>query len=233
MLVVSLRGRGRPGNAISRRVRAAQHVLVRRAGVEPDVERVACSSRTAPRRRPSSSLGVELLPGLDAALLDALRHRSSSSSVRGCSSPVSLCEEERHRHAPLPLARQRPVGPVGDHAVQARLAPARDRTASPRCRAAPSRAAARRLRAVVSGHVVHAGEPLRRRAVDHRRLVAPAVHVAVRDRLGVQQRAGVAQRVDDLRIRLPDRQAAEERQRRRVARRRPAPGSGSRRRFMP
>jgi hypothetical protein len=34
-------------------------------------------------------------------------------------------QEEGHRHAPLPLTRKRPVRPVGDHAVQARLAPRR------------------------------------------------------------------------------------------------------------
>ena len=105
---------------------------------------------------------------------------SSSSSVRGCSSPRFLADEERHRHAPLALARQRPVRPVGDHAVQARLAPAGIEL---RRLDAAQRGRAQRLRglgAVVPRHVVHAGEPLRRRAKDDRRLVAPAVHVAVR-----------------------------------------------------
>ena len=37
-----------------------------------------------------------------------------------------------------------------------------------------------------------------------RALVAPAMRVAVGDRLGGEQAAGVAQRVDDVRHRLPD-----------------------------
>ena len=96
-------------------------------------------------------------------------------------------------------------------------------------RSAVARSVSRGLHAVAAGHVVHAGEPLRRRAIDDRRLVPPAVHVAVRELLGVQQRADVAQLVDDLRIRLPDLQAAEERQARRRSGRRPAPDSASRR----
>ena len=90
-----------------------------------------------------------------------------------------LVDEERHRHAPLALARQRPVRAVGDHAVQPRLAPGRVELrrldAAQRGRAQRFR----RLRAVEARHLVHAGEPLHRGAQDHRRLVAPAVHVAV------------------------------------------------------
>src|SRR5690606_38928515 len=65
--------------------------------------------------------------------------------------------------------------------------------------------------------LVHADEPLRRGAVDHRRLVAPAVRVAVGDGLGGQQPAGLAQCLDDVRYRLPDVLAAEQREVRRVA----------------
>ncbi len=103
---------------------------------------------------------------------------------RGCSASVSRCDEERHRHAPLPLPRQRPVRTVLDHAVAAAPCPSRDRIAWPRCRArAVSRNVVCRLSSVLPRHVVHAGEPLRRRAIDDRRLVPPAVHVAVRELL--------------------------------------------------
>ena len=64
---------------------------------------------------------------------------------------------------------------------------------------------------------VHADEPLGGGAVDHRRLVAPAVRVAVRDGLGGEQAAGSAQRLDDQRRGLPDVQAAEQRQFGRIA----------------
>ena len=157
---------------------------------------------------------------------------SSSSAGRiGMQRVGRLVDEERQRHAPLPLPRQRPVGPMRDHAMQPRLAPGREelrrldagergraQRAPPAC--APS----------IAGHVVHAGEPLRRRAIDDRRLVPPAMHVAVRELLCVQQCADLAQLVDDLRVRVPDLHAAEERQVGGEARRRPAPGSACRRR---
>ena len=84
---------------------------------------------------------ADCLPGFDAALLDSRATCLEQLRVRGCSSPVSSMQEERHRHAPLPLARERPVGPVLDHAVQPRLAPGQERTRCSRCRAAPSCAA--------------------------------------------------------------------------------------------
>ncbi len=98
-----------------------------------------------------------------------------------------LVHEERHRHAPLALTRQRPVRAIRDHAVQALLAPRRKEGG---VLDAFQRGFAQRFVDVVVRLHVHAGEPLRGRAVDDRRLVAPAVHVAVRVLLGAQQRAG-------------------------------------------
>ena len=59
--------------------------------------------------------------------------------------------------------------------------------------------------------LVHADEPLRGGAVDHRRLVAPAVRVAVGDVLGGHQAAGAAQCFDDDGHGLPDVLAAKQR----------------------
>ncbi len=124
-----------------------------------------------------------------------------------------LVQEERDRHAPAALAADAPVGAAGDHVAQARLAVLRieaglvDRG---------ERELAQRGRRLVLGEhadaFVHAHEPLRRGAVDHRRLVAPAVRVAVRDLGGGEQPAGVAQRFDDGLLGLPDELAAEQRQ---------------------
>lgn len=66
------------------------------------------------------------------------------------------------------------------------------------------------------GDLVHADEPLRGGAVDQRRLVAPAVHVAVLDGFVLEQRTDFAQFLDDGRVGLPDELAAEERQVRHV-----------------
>ena len=138
--------------------------------------------------------------------------------MRGCSSPLILVQEEGQRHAPAALAADAPVGPVGDHVAQPRAAVFRIEAGALdgfQCHLA------QRLRRLVPGEhahaFVHAHEPLRRGAVDHRALVAPAVRVAVRQRAGGHQPAGIAQRVDDLRHRLPDVQTAEQREVGRIA----------------
>ncbi len=110
-----------------------------------------------------------------------------------------LVREQRQRHAPHALARDAPVGTAGDHAVDALLAPAR----------CPLDLADLGERRGAQACLFHADEPLRRRAEDHRRLVAPAVRIAVAERLVMQQRAAFA--------RAPRRRACS---RRRLSRRR-------------
>ena len=196
-------------------VRALQHRFVRRARIEPDVERIL-------HLLVLRGLGAEqfpcidALPGLDTALLHFLRdgfEQLRGSWVQGAGLPV---DEERHRHTPLALARQRPVGTIGDHSVQARLAPGRIEAG---CVHASQRGGAqglRGLRALVSGHLVHAREPLGRGAVDDRGPVAPAVHIAVRVFFRMKQGARFADLLDDPGIRGPDVQSSEKRQRRSI-----------------
>ena len=155
---------------------------------------------------------------------------SSSASVRGCSSPVSLCTKNG---IGTPHCRWR------DSVQSGRLAIMPCRRALPQlgknCVASMPRSAVARsvsggFVAVEARHVVHAGEPLRRRAVDHRRLVAPAMHVAVRELLGVRAaRRASRSVVDDRRVRLPDLHGRRRAAGSRRSGRRPAPGSGSRR----
>jgi len=84
-------------------VRAAQHGLVRGAGVEPDVQRVLVLD---------VELGViaqqfarvERLPGFDAALLDALGDLFEQFLRARMQLAGFLVDEEGHRHAPLALA---------------------------------------------------------------------------------------------------------------------------------
>ena len=72
------------------RVRAAHHGLMRRARIEPHIQRVL-DLDVLLRFRAQQILRIERLPRFDAALLDALRHLlPAAPSVRGCSSPVSL-----------------------------------------------------------------------------------------------------------------------------------------------
>ena len=187
-------------------VRAAHHMPMGGAGIEPDIEGVGdlfvlCSFL-------AEQLGcVELRPGLDAALLDTLRHLLHQLDGTRVQLAAFLVQEERDRHAPGALARDAPVRAPGDHAVQARLAPGRDELG---LLDGVQRAAAQR--AAVVSDLVHTDEPLRRGAVDQRRLVPPAVHVAVLDRLVLEQRADLGELFDDRRVGLPDELAAEERQ---------------------
>jgi hypothetical protein len=73
-------------------VRATQHVPVSGTGVEPDVQGIGDLVVLAGFVTQQFG-GVQLEPGFDAFLLDALGHASISSTVRGCSSPVCLCRK--------------------------------------------------------------------------------------------------------------------------------------------
>ena len=189
-------------------VRAAQHGLVGGAGVEPDVQRVAVLLVRRRRRRPAARAGRASCQASMPFASISLATCSSSSGVRGCSCAGFLVQEEGHRHAPLALARQGPVRTVGDHAVQARLAPVREELGLVD---AGQRGLAQGRAAVFRGDV-HAGEPLAGGAVDDRGLVAPAVHVAVVEHLQFEQGAGFGQRGADRLGGFPDRHAAEQRQ---------------------
>ena len=107
---------GRPGQLGP----GGQHRLVARPGVEPDVEDVALAfERGAAARRAGHALGDELLdrplvPGVGAVhvedagrALDERRRQQRFAALDAV--------DRRDRHAPGALARDAPVGPVGDH----------------------------------------------------------------------------------------------------------------------
>ena len=201
---------------------AAQHVKEGRAGVEPDVDDVVALGVVERRELALGTdhvFGREPRPRLHAAGLHHRRGAVHQPERVGVELAADLVQKERQRHAPVALPADAPVGPVRDHVVQARptvLGIEARRLDRPQCRRAQGLArglggehAARRL----VGRV-HAHEPLRRGAVDHRRLVAPAVRVAVLERRAGEQAIGSAQCVDDLRVGLPDVLATEQRQRR-------------------
>src|SRR5690606_31725076 len=116
-------------------------------------------------------------------------------------------QEQRDRYAPVALAGNAPVRAVGEHGVQTRLAPRRVKGGG---FDGLQRQLAQRRAFVALRRFVHADEPLRGRAVDHRRFVTPAVHVAVAGLVRVEQAADFFELLDDLRVGVPDRQAAEE-----------------------
>ena len=192
-------------------LRAAQYRLVRGAGIEPYVQRVLVLGVDG-RFVADQVFQVQRLPCLDAVFFDQLGHLLQQFRRARMQVARFLVHDESHRHAPLALARQGPVGTVGDHAVQARLAPVREELGvgdAFQGRLAQGRAA------VLRRHV-HAGEPLRGGAVDDRLFMTPAVHVAVVEHLDFEQGARFFQGGADRLGRVPDAHAAEQGQGRNV-----------------
>ena len=105
----------------------------------------------------------------------------------------------RDRHAPRALARDAPVGPVGDHALDAGLSPRRD----------PAGVVDRLQRLVAQVVRIHRDEPLRGGEEDHRVVAAPAVRVRVIEVFAVPQPAALLERRFDLRVRVVDFQPGE------------------------
>ena len=106
---------------------------------------------------------------------------------RGDHAAAVLAEQHGDRHAPGALARDAPVGAVGDHP--------RDALATPR--GDPAHAVDLLEGRRAQPPLLHRDEPLAGRAEDHRVLAAPAVRVAVGDLPLAQQVAGVANGRDD------------------------------------
>ena len=206
----------RPGKWIG----ILQHVGVRRAGIEPDVEDVVdllviggiVIGREEARRGALGvpGVGALLLEGVGDALVDALVDQRLV---------LALPDEHRDRHAPGALTAHHPIGLGADHAADAVLAgrghPARFAdglqrglaqrpvagVAEPRPRL-PSRSV--RIGVADPGYsgaradrLVHRDEPLRRVAEDDGLLRAPAVGILMLQPPARDQRAGLDQRLDD------------------------------------
>ena len=186
-------------------VRAFEHRGVGGARVEPDLENVGALGVVRRVDRAQYFLGGHATPGFDAALFHNGRrliedfHRAWMQFTR------VLVQEERDGHAPAALAADAPVGPAGDHVAQPDFAVLREKAGLfNRCQCELTQ----RFGCLVLGEdtltLVHADEPLGRNAVDHWRLVAPAMRVAVRDVLAGKQASGALQGIDDDRAGLPD-----------------------------
>ena len=102
-----------------------QHEGVGRAGIEPDVADVvdllpvlvgAGAEEALARAVHVPGVGAFLHEGFGDALVDDFVLQDLGRAV------ALLAHEHRDRHAPGALARDHPVGPAGDHAVDAVLA---------------------------------------------------------------------------------------------------------------
>ena len=114
-------------------------------------------------------------------------------------------QQKWHWYAPAALARNTPVGPVGNHVAQTGFAVFRVELGL--LNRIQRQLAQRFGRFVFGEHafaLVHAHKPLRRRTVNDRRFVPPAMRVAVGDALGGHQAPGVFQSFQNLRYGFPD-----------------------------
>ena len=160
---------GRPAMVLAER----QHGFVARPRVEPHVEDVrlalerAAAARRARQPGRDELLERPLVPGVGAVLVEH-RGRLFDQRRREHGGAARRAVHRRDRHAPGALARDAPVGPVGDHALDAGPAPAWGSSACRRSPAAPALADPR-----ASMAMNHCG----RRQEDHRLVAAPAVRV--------------------------------------------------------
>ncbi len=169
-----------------------EHAFMGHARIEPDVEDVG-DLLVIGHFGAQQFGGIQRIPHVDALGFDAvgdLLHQLHRTRVDLAGLAMG---EQCDRHAPGALARDGPVRTTVDHALDARLAPGRE----------PADGVDGGQRIVAQVGLVHRDEPLRSGAEHHRRLVAPAVRVAVADRVERQQRAVVAQHADDGLLRLP------------------------------
>jgi len=180
---------------------AVEYAEMRDARIEPDVEDVG--HLLVPRGLVAEQFGgIERVPGVDTGPLHPLRdllHQLHAARMRLLRGPV---DEQRNRHAPGALARNAPVRAPGHHSGHAFLAP---------CREPVHVVADRFQRRLAQSRRFHADEPLRRGAERDRRLVPPAMRVAVRDLRRREQHAAFAQQVGDRVVRLPDELAFDQR----------------------
>ncbi len=169
---------------------------VRRAGIEPDLDQIVdlvvivgvvlVAEETRLRALGEPGVGALVLEGLGDARVDVLVVKDLV---------LALAHENRKRHAPGALARQHPVGLVGDHALDAVLAGLGHPTGlfDRVDREFAQGLSARR----VGEGPVHRKEPLRRVAEDHRLLRSPAMRILVLELSARDERAGLDQRLDD------------------------------------
>ena len=175
--------------------RVFEHESVRRAGIEPDVEDIVDLVPVLVGARAEKTFaGALRIPGVGAFLLERRGDaRIHCFVLEDFGRAVALlAHEHRDRHAPGALARDYPVGPALDHAVDAVLAlrrhPARD---FDRFESAMAQCVA-----LARDVLVHRDEPLRRVAEDHRLLRAPRMRILMLEPAARDQHAGIDQCLD-------------------------------------
>src|SRR5713226_5556729 len=176
---------------------ALQHGEIRRAGIEPHIQNVVF---LAPLRRPTRApracrqqfLRTVFVPGVGAFFFKPFHDIAQRFEIFEALS-ASLAVEDDDRHTPEALARDAPVRTLFNHFVHAVFAPGGE----------PfhlmnflKRFLAERFFFSV-GRLVHLDEPLLGGAEDYRIVAAPAVRVTVLVLVVAQQRAAIAEQLDN------------------------------------
>jgi hypothetical protein len=184
MLIRTLPGTGPPATCKAGTGRG--HEVERHARVCPDIHHVL-ELLVLLSLRAQELGGIQREPRLDAIACDAIGHGRDQFLRARMQITGALVHEQRQRHAPGALARNAPVRAVGDHAGDALLAPGRR----------PVDLGDITQRMFAQSLLIHADEPLRRRAEHDRGVMPPAMRVAVDVGLIVDQRAVGAHGLDD------------------------------------
>ena len=182
-----------------------EHRLVARPRVEPDVEDVALAlerpsaARRAGEVRRQELVETAFVPGVGAVLLE-YGGRPLDERRRQRRLAAGTAVEGRDRHAPRPLARDAPVGPVRHHAADPLFAPGGE----------PLHAGDGVERPLPQRAAVERDEPLRGGEEDDRAVAAPAVRVGVLDVGPLPQPALLGESRLHARVGLEDAQPAEQ-----------------------
>ena len=177
------------------------HALVRQARIGPHVHDVGDLLVVRRRRRLTTRAASRSNQASMPSFSTRAATSSISSCVRGCSSCVCLCTNSA---IGTPQVRWRDRHQSGRFSIM----PA-DALLAPGGRPLHLLDVAQRVRA--QALLVHADEPLRRGAEDHRRLVAPAMRIAVLDLLVLEQPAAALELLDEHFAALVHLQAGDER----------------------
>ena len=134
---------------------AAQHGFVRGARVEPNIERIGvldvifCFIA-------DQFFNSDVLPRFDTLFFDQLCNGFGQLRGSWVQFTGFAMHKECHGYTPLALARQGPVWAIGDHGVQARLAPSREKLGGFNT----SQGLFAQACAAIVGFHIHAREPL-------------------------------------------------------------------------
>ncbi|GBF31536.1 hypothetical protein MnTg04_01497 [bacterium MnTg04] len=160
--------------------------MMHHARVHPDIDDIA-HLHVVIRIFTQQFLDIQIEPGVHAILFDQRGHLGNQDRTVRMQFIGVFVDKKGNRHAPGPLPGNAPVRPPVHHAHDPGFAPV----------GYPLHFADLGKSLLAQTGLVHADEPLGRRAKNQRRFVAPAMRVTVLDRFTAQQYIFFCQQIDD------------------------------------